>query len=259
MKKNIVVSLIVFVLVSFFVAGGLVSEVALAEQEGAIPMPEPIGNVIPVPGLVDGEIHVNGAGVVMAKPDIALVNIGVETSSKNSGDAQSKNATISNRVIDLLKNIGIDEKDIKTVSYNMFRERYYDHETRKTVEGDFKVIHSLQIVVRNIDNVGVIIDTAVNSGANQVSNIRFTVSDANKYYQEALKLAIKNAEAKADTIASTLDLKAIVPAKIIEQGFNVAPLTRSMDMVAESKAMGATQIESGELEIRANVQIVFNY
>ncbi|MBN4069390.1 SIMPL domain-containing protein [bacterium AH-315-G05] len=257
MKKNIIISILVFALVSFFVAGGIVSEVALAGQEGGISMPEPIGDIIPLPGLINGEIHVNGAGVVMAKPDIALVNVGVETSSKNSSDAQSENATISNKVIESLKKIGIDEKDIKTVSYNMFRERYYDHETRKTVEGDFKVIHSLQIVVRNIDSVGAIIDTAVNSGANQVNNISFTVSDANKFYLEALKLAIKNANGKANAIANTMKITEIVPIEIIE--INIAPLTRSMDMMLESKAVGSTQIETGELEIRANVQMVFNY
>ncbi|MGV8153715.1 MAG: SIMPL domain-containing protein [Alkaliphilus sp.] len=253
MKKNIIISLLVFALVSFFVAGGLVAEVASADQKGAILMPEGAG-------LVNGEIHVNGAGVIMAKPDMALVNVGVETASKNSSDAQSENATIFNKVIESLKKIGIDEKDIKTVSYNMFRERYYDNEARRTVEGNFKVIHSLQIVVRNIDNVGVVIDTAVDNGANQVSNIRFTVSDANKYYLEALKLAIENARRKANTMASTMDITSINPKKIIEQGFNIAPLIKEgMDMMAESKAMAPTQIESGELEIRANVQMVFSY
>ena len=253
MKKNIVVSLIVFALVSFFVAGGVVSEVALADST---PVPELI-NYVSQEAV--GKIHVNGAGVVTVEPDIALVSVGIETADKNSNDSQSENATISSKVINSLKNIGIDEKDIKTVSYNMFRERYYDHETRKTIEGDFKVIHSLQIVVRNIDSVGAIIDTAVNSGANQVNNISFTVSDTNKFYLEALKLAIENANGKADAIANTMKITEIVPIEIIEQGFNIAPLTRSMDMMLESKAVGSTQIETGELEIRANVQMVFNY
>lgn len=242
MKKSIGVSVVVTLLLAFFLMGGYSSLIAQAEGNSA--------NV--------GEINVNGAGVVMVKPDIGIINIGVETSNADSKKAQEENNKLSQQIIAALKNAGVKEEDIKTAYYNMYREQYYNPTENKYQQGDFKVSHSFEVTVKDIDKVGSTVDTAVNAGANNINHIRFTVSNPEQYYNEALKLAVNNAKGKADTIASTLGVKIGKPMKVTESSYSDVNYNKYMDVRMEA-AMDSTPISAGELEIRANVSVSYGY
>lgn len=238
--KGMVVSLLTLTMLGFFLLGGYFTSPVRAELESK------------------NEISVNGTGVIMAKPDTGIISVAVDTSDMDPKKAQTENTKLSNQLIDALKKIGIKEEDIKTGHYNMYRE--YNYNEGKSTEGKYRVTHSYEVTVKNIDKVGEVIDAATQNGANQVNGVRFTVADTSKYYQEALKVAIKNAEGKATTIADTISVKINKPSKVVENGYS-EPAPRYMDMaygkVAEQAA--STQIISGELEIRANVQVTYNY
>ncbi len=65
----------------------------------------------------------------------------------------------------------------------------------------------VKVTVRDLDNLGDLIDVASKSGANQINSIQFTVEDEEAYYQEALVLAMSNAKGKANAILGTMDKK----------------------------------------------------
>ncbi len=239
LHKGLLVSVLTLAMVGFFFMGGLYTSTVEADSTAK-------------------DISVNGVGVVMAKPDIAVVNIGVETSNKDSKTAQEENTKSSNQLLETLKKLNIKEEDIKTASYNMYRERLYNTPDGKPIDGEFKVTHIYEVTIRKIDNVGSIIDTASKNGANQINGVRFTVSDSSKYYNQALKSAIGNAGGKAETIASALGVKIGKPAKVVENSYNEPIYGRYMDVKQESLA-NDTAISSGELEIRAQVQVTYNY
>jgi len=204
-----------------------------------------------------GEISVNGSGIIMAKPDIGIINIGVETSNADSKTAQDENNKLSQQIMTALKNAGIKEEDIKTAHYNMYRDQFYNQSENKYQQGDFRVNHSFEVTVLDIDKVGSVVDAAVNGGANNVNNIRFTVSDPDKYYKEALKLAVVNAKGKADTLAEALDVTIGKPIRVTESGYS-EPMYKYMDIRMEA-SMDSTPITAGELEIRANVSMSYGY
>ncbi len=238
--KGLVVSLLTLAMLGFFFLGGHFTSPVSAELESR------------------NEIAVNGAGVIKAKPDTGIVNVAVDTTNADPKTAQAENTKLSNQLVDALKKAGIKEDDIKTGHYNMYRE--YDYYEGKSTEGNYRVTHSYEITVRDINKVGSIIDVATENGANQVNNVRFTVADSSKYYQEALKAAIKNAEEKANTIASTISVKIGKPSKVIEAGYyEPTPVYMDTAFVKGEAQNGSTQIISGELEIRANVQVTYNY
>ncbi|MBM7614827.1 SIMPL domain-containing protein [Alkaliphilus hydrothermalis] len=243
-KSVALVAFLAVTMVGFFLLGGLSSITAKAEApKGA------------------GEISVAGTGKVMAKPDIGIVNIGIETSHKDSKIAQEENTKLSNQVMKALKDMSIKADDIKTSSYNMYRERHYNHQNGKTTDGDFKVGHSIEVIVRDIDKVGNVIDTTTKSGATQVNNIRFGISDTSIYYQEALRLAVKDANVKATTIADTLEVKVGKPSKVTEGGIAQPYQERNVyyEAMKSMNDAGGTPIASGELEITAQIQVIYNY
>ncbi|XRD27118.1 SIMPL domain-containing protein [Lysinibacillus fusiformis] len=87
----------------------------------------------------------------------------------------------------------------------------------------------MTVNVSDPEHVGLIIDTAVENGANRISNIQFKVDRADAYYQQALSLALHNAHAKAKTIAETMHLPLqLLPTEIVEEQVNTPILYRSM-------------------------------
>lgn len=200
-------------------------------------------------------LKVFGTGIVNAKPDKAEVTIGVITENKQLNLAQKENAKIAQQVIDSIKNMGILENDIQTKDYNIRTK--YDYIDGKQVFSGYEVSNYLKVVVRNIKDVGNIIDTAVNNGANIVDNISFIVSDKSKYYNEALRLAIEDAQNKALVIGNKLNVRInIVPIKIIEQGIG---REENLSAITFKSTAGSTPIESGENKVIASIEAIFRY
>ncbi|OPL08942.1 MAG: hypothetical protein AVO33_08510 [delta proteobacterium ML8_F1] len=202
---------------------------------------------------VTNTLSVQGSGEVNVQPDTAIINIGLETRDSNAAAAQEKNNVIMEEVVAAMKTIGIDSKDIKTEYYNMYRG--YDHNTN-TEQELYIVNNTLKITVREIENVGQAIDTAVDLGANQVNSIQFTLSDDAELYKEALAKALTDAGEKAEQLAQSTGrpLKGIVS---IVENTNQSPVM--YDYGYSREAAAASPIETGELQVRATVQVVYEH
>jgi uncharacterized protein len=198
---------------------------------------------------------VTGIGSISIAPDIVQIQLGVKTESKQLSQAQQENAELMNLVIESLLELGIARENIQTVSYNISPQ--YDYVEGRQVFRGYEVINSIDVKIKNIEQAGTIIDTAVRNGVNQVSNIRFTVENEQIPYQEALSLALKNALAKAQTIANTIHLKIDPhPVKIVEIMKEEPILYRSF---AASEVSATTPIEPGQINIKATVEVQFQY
>ena len=114
----------------------------------------------------------------------------------------------------------------------------------------------MEILISNINTVGEIIDTAVKNGANSLGGIIFIISDQTKYYYEALKSAVEDAQNKARIIANELNVNLnIIPIQISEQSeANNAPLVMTFKSTSNN-----TPIEAGENTIDADIEAVFVY
>lgn len=201
-------------------------------------------------------ISVSGQGVVRLAPDVALITLGVETSNKDVGEAQNSNRTTMNAVVAELKRLGIREENIQTQSYNVYPD--YRWEDNRNVLVGYKVSNLVRVKVTEIDKTGSIIDAAAAKGANVVQGIQFTVADEKKAYQEALQLALKDAEDKAKVMAGYFGITGLSPVSMAEGGQSIiyppVPMPR---MDAEMDA--STSISPGEMEVRAQVSVSFKY
>ncbi|RDY72636.1 DUF541 domain-containing protein [Halobacillus trueperi] len=202
-------------------------------------------------------LKVNGVGKVQVRPDVANVNIGVVTQDNNLEKAQQENARTMENVRSQLVAAGIPEENIQTADYFIFPE--YDYVDGKQEFRGYQVTHTLKVTIDDVSQTGFIIDTAVAAGANRISNISFTVSDPYQNYQEALRIALGNALANAQTIAGTMGLNLDqTPVKIIELGTTPAVPVQSFQK-ADVLGATATPIELGTLETVARVEAHFQY
>jgi uncharacterized protein YggE len=202
------------------------------------------------------KITVFGEGKVSAKPDMAVASVGVTNEGKELLMVQQENAKISQQIINSIKNMGIPAKDIQTEAYNINSE--YDYIEGKQIFRGYRVTNILRVTIRDFNKVGAVIDSAVKAGANIVNNINFEVSMANRYYEEALKLALENAQSKAFAMADKLKVRIEpIPISINEQlsgiGSNPGPMN------FKAAATLGTPIEAGENDISARIEAVFVY
>jgi uncharacterized protein len=202
-------------------------------------------------------IRVRGEGELAVKPDTATVNLGVTTEGKELIIAQQQNSTISSKIIDSLVALGIDKNQIQTIDYRI--ESDYEYDQGKAIFRGYKVTHILQVRIDDLAIVGTVVDTAVKNGANYVANIEFTTKYKNVYYQQSLALALKNANAKATTIANTIRVTLNpTPILVTEGGETIQPFEVSQAAFAKG-GVSPTQIEPGQLIIKANVMTEYQY
>ncbi len=138
---------------------------------------------------------VDGEGKVVVIPDQAVVSMGVQEVGYNLKQVQE---AINKKMTSLsksLKDMGISEKDIKTTGYN-----YYPDWQDKS---KYIAYASVQVVVREMDNVSPVMDLVGTLGLDDVSGPTFGLSDElmNKTVKEARSLAIDKAKAKAEELA----------------------------------------------------------
>lgn len=200
-------------------------------------------------------IKVEGNSTITADPDTATITLGVITEDKNLQNAQIENQKRSNELLAALQKIGISKDDIQTIDYRI--EKVYDYIGGERILVGYKVTNRLKITVHNVDEVGKVIDAAVNSGANEVTDVSFSLSDPSLHYRKALSLAVTNAVTKALQIGNTLNVNVnLTPLRLIEEKFEFNYIPRQP---AFRTPEGETPIIPQDIKIKAKVLAEFVY
>ena len=279
MNKNQQAFAVVSVCLSIIMAGAIVAyKPGVVEQIVGLPAgfryPSGVGVSQGVPTLysdavptlisessdVQKTISLTGAGIASATADQATLNLGVEVTKDTAGEAISENANLMAAVIEALKNQGISEEDIKTTNYNVYAQYDWTEDGRELV--GYTVSNMVQVTVKNIDNVGNVIDVAGEAGSNTINGISFGLSEDKmaELKTAAYILALGDAQDKADLIADTLGLSITGVQSVTENSYTpvrsyLEYAEAGMDMASSSKA--PTPIVSGDLSVSVNVHIVF--
>ncbi|MEG0440061.1 MAG: SIMPL domain-containing protein [Solibacillus sp.] len=208
------------------------------------------------PSNVSREMTVIGNGEIVAQPEYVQIQIEVRTEGKDVSLAQQENAIIMNRVIDSLVALNIPREEIQTTVYTISPN--YDYIEGRQVFRGFEVQNAITVKITEISQAGMVIDTAIQNGANHVSAIQFKIEDSDAYYQQALNLALINAMGKAKSMAETMHIPLqLIPIEIIEESHNVTPV--SYKAVQMSNQEFITPIEQGRISINASVRVKFRF
>lgn len=198
---------------------------------------------------------VTGNGKVVANASYVQLQIEVTTQGENVQQAQQENASIMNRVIQSIMALTIPKENIQTATYTI--APIYDYVDGKQVFKGYEAANAITVKIPDTNLVGAVIDTAVENGANRISSIQFKIDNADVYYQQALSLALHNAQMKANTIAQTMQLSVHPqPIEIVEENESGPVLYKSMAMADSSMV---TPIEQGQITISAAVRVTFQF
>jgi len=202
-------------------------------------------------------IAVSGVGEVTAVPDQASVGFSVDTVNMDAQKAVSENNAIVSKFKEELIKMGISEKEIKTTSYNFFKDYDYSSEREERKFIGYRLINSFDVKVKEIDKVAAVLNKAVENGITGMDGVDFSVSNEKALYSEALKLAVEDAGQKAKTIAGSLNVAVKSPARIVES--SMGGYDNRLYMEKSSVMNAAGSISQGELKITANISAEYTY
>jgi uncharacterized protein YggE len=147
---------------------------------------------------------VTGTGVVYLVPDIAYINVGVQTQSESVTDAVSQNSTQAQAIRDALTALGIAEADIQTSGFNVYPAPIYGLDGTIT-SNTYYASNQVNVTVRDLASLGSLLDTVVRTGVNTINGISFDVQDRSAALSEARLLAIQDAETQAGELAAAVN------------------------------------------------------
>ena len=153
--------------------------------------------------------------------------------------------------------MGIPKDKIETTQISLYPK--YEYIKRKRNLVGYTARNQIKVTIDNLDKVGIIIDSSIAAGANNVNNIRFSVKEESTFKKAALKKAFEDAKAKAEVIAAASGLKLSKIRSIQEAGARVIPPFSSMrTLAAEGVGTAAeTPVSPGKIEIHGNLTLVY--
>ena len=197
---------------------------------------------------------VTGAGQVTLTPDIAYVYIGVRTENENVGQAVSDNNRKAQAVMDALERAGVATKDIRTTNFNVWPSDQYDEKGGKT--GTIYVVeNTVYVTVRDLTKLGELLETAIQSGANNINGVQFDVAERTEAIAKARIAAVEDARKQAEEIASAAGVQLGAVQTI--SYYDAAPMAYDYGKGGGVRVEAAVPVSPGQMQITTTVTIVY--
>lgn len=213
-------------------------------------------------------VTVNGSGQATLPPDVAHVSFTVQNDAADVATAQAATTKQANAAIAFVKEQGIADKDVKTLSYNISPQYSYP---RPCVSGEmcpmsssvpkivgYQVSESIQVTVRDLSSVGALLSGLGKLSVQNVGGPDFALDDATAGHDAARADAITKARAQAKLLAKQLSVRLgkIVNFSESSGGYPVPMYAMGLGG-SESKSAAAPNVPTGENTYTASVSITY--
>ncbi len=203
-------------------------------------------------------ISVQGTSSIEVTPDQASITFSVLTSAQTADSARSENALTVTKLKLQLTELGIEEDSMKTTQYSMQPLYKYDDKGQNPELTGYQVIHDISVVVKDLALTGRVIDTALTAGANKVEDIRFQKKDQSSLETKILALAAKDAQVKAEAIATALGKQVINVISVNVGNMRLQDPEKNHDLLLKGAALRIdTPVFAGTMTMQGTVNIVF--
>lgn len=202
-------------------------------------------------------LSISAEGSSESAPDMATISMGVQTQGDTAVAAMSDNARRMSALTQTLRRAGVAERDIQTSNLSVNPQYVYVENQPPRVSG-YQASNQVSVRVRNLDNLGRIIDAAVAAGGNTVNGVSFSHQNPDAQLDAARRDAAAEARHRADLYAEAFGLHVQRIIAISEGGGYTPPppmpvFARAMAMDAEA----STPVAPGEIETRVTVSVTY--
>jgi uncharacterized protein YggE len=178
---------------------GLATPLLLAALAGALPAQGGPPPREPAPPMIE----VAGQGEVTTMPDRAQVMVTVQVRAKTAAAAGTENAARAQRVIAAIRAAGIPREQVATQGFTVQPAYTYPGDGKSPILTGYDARNTVRVEVRQLEQLGRVIDAALGAGANDVAGVNFYVADPSVARRDALAAATADARLAAEAIART--------------------------------------------------------
>jgi uncharacterized protein YggE len=199
-------------------------------------------------------INVVGTGQVRGTPDVLDLTVGVSTRDKSAGEALTHNSELSNKLIGVLRDAGVDEKDIQTA--NLSISPVYDDDGENVIA--YGVNNTVDVKIRDLAKAGKIVDAAAGVAGDEIvlNSLFFSFDDNSELVAQARTEAVKRAKAQAEQLAKAAGVELGDILTISEASAPEGPVLQAAPREAAASDSG-TPIEPGSQSLSVQVSMTF--
>lgn len=203
----------------------------------------------PQGGTTERTLKVQGHAVLAAAPDRATITLGAVSRAEDARAALADNARTLDAVIHAVEDLGVERSAMQTMNLSI----HPDPET-----GQYVVSHQLNVHVGDVLKVGEALDAAVAAGANASGGVSFGLTDPSELMAQALREAVADAQARAESITSALGVEivgVVSAAQLGPGGVGVSFAARAPSHMYRSIV---SPVQGGEVQVSADVEVVYS-
>ncbi|WP_246594367.1 SIMPL domain-containing protein [Mameliella sediminis] len=214
----------------------------------------------PLGALAEGRLTVSGEARVAAVPDMATISLGATGRGKTAVEAMNATSGAVDAILTTLRDLGIEARDIQTTQLRVGEQTRWDRERNEDIFIGYAASNTVRVRVRDLDGIGALLSGVLDDGANQLQSLSFGVQDPRAVEDEARRRAVADAMAKAKLYAEAAGV-ALGPLQELRD--TAEPLVSSIVqpepmMLEEAPAARDVPVAAGEIEVRAEVTMVFS-
>jgi len=206
-------------------------------------------------------VSVSGQGEVSAEPDLAYVTLGVEARRPTMSEARAEVAKTVERVLALCKDLRIDSKLVNATRIQVQPEYSWNDKERKQYLVGYIVSRQVQVELRDLEQLGPLLERAVSAGVNQVGDPVLDSTKRKQLERQAMTLAVQDARANAETLAQAAGVR-LGAVRTLNAGSSppVMPMYRSKMVMADAAAAPQPEAsyQPGEMKFSANVSAEYD-
>ncbi len=209
-------------------------------------------------------ISVSGTGKIERAPDTAKISFSIKNENKDMATAQSNVSQKIDSIKKELINSGIEEKYIKTDSYNSHPQ--YDYVQNICMNGycqpntpklrGYEVSHMLTVSIKDLSKIENILEILGRVGVTDMNGPSFGFEDDKAIFREARDLAIADAKIEAEKLSKSLDVNLI---RIVSFSENTGgyPTPMYTNMMKTEDSGSQVSLPIGDQNIKASVTLVY--
>jgi uncharacterized protein YggE len=203
-----------------------------------------------------GSIVVSGTGRVAVQPDVADLRLGVTVARPSVETARAEAGRTMDAILTAVQAAGVARRDVNTAMLSV-QPRYDYRDGQAPQLTGYEIANIVEVTVRDLAQIGSVVDGALAAGATSMDGLAFRVSDPALPERQARISAMAEARARADVLAEAAGLSIegvtdIVEGVPVRPPFPLAKANRMM--IAEDVA---TPVEAGSQEIAVSVTVTY--
>jgi uncharacterized protein YggE len=203
-------------------------------------------------------IQATGEATVSAKPDRALIEVGVVTQGATAAAASAQNAKQTDAVLAGLRKVVSSGDQLRTTAYSVRPNYQYPKPGAAPVINGYTAINTVEATLDDLSLVSKVIDSSTQSGANNIQKLEYRLKDPRVVRAKALRRAAEGAKANVEAIAAGLGLKILrvlaAEEPTSDEGIGVYRKAAAVATAAPAQAV-ATPVEVGMIEVSATVTL----